>query len=237
MDDTLICRRRRLLGPPPPDHDWRRRVMTIASMGVLSRGEREFAVAEVKFFYGRRTLRSDKVYADIFWLRSSSPVPGGGAIVDGQWKSARVPVLASSSSSGDKSHPITWQDFSWQTDTVVPVHNRLCWVNNYRGILFCDLFQEPTPTLSLVRFPSTDDDVRTIPASCRRLYCGASAIDAGRALKFVRVIRRRHDGKAAAAAAGRTRLHHHLPNPGVGHHGVEQGLHGHLRRAVVCQPP
>jgi hypothetical protein len=62
-----------------------------------------------------------EVYADIYLLKSA-----------GQWSSMRVPILCSD----DPDH--LWQLCLWQTDAVVPVDRWLCWVDYYRGILFCE---------------------------------------------------------------------------------------------------
>lgn len=51
-EHTRLSCHRRCRPPPPPGVEYRR-VMNLASMGVLSRGEgeRDFAVAELNFFY------------------------------------------------------------------------------------------------------------------------------------------------------------------------------------------
>lgn len=106
IDAHLLLRRRR----PPPSGVEYRRVMNLASMGVLSRGEgeREFVVAELNFFYPDGPPVAAKVYADIFRLRSST-VPRSNEI-GGIWNSSHLLVPVSS----DKSD-LTWSDFSQQT--------------------------------------------------------------------------------------------------------------------------
>ncbi|GJN10139.1 hypothetical protein PR202_ga28206 [Eleusine coracana subsp. coracana] len=79
-----------------------------------------------------------------------------------------------------------------QTDTVVPFNRYLCWIDYYRGILFCDVFAEPTPTVyfhrfHLKEFPSTPNRSKT----SSWLYRGATAID-DTVLMFVDV--ERNDG-------------------------------------------
>jgi hypothetical protein len=69
IDEHTRLSRHRRRPPPPPGVEYRR-VMNLASMGVLSRGEgeRDFAVAELNFFYPDAPRLAAKVYADIFWL-------------------------------------------------------------------------------------------------------------------------------------------------------------------------
>ena len=99
-----------------------------------------------------------------------------------QW-SMRVPILCSDADD-------IWQLCLWQTDAVVPVGRWLCWVDYYRGILFCDVFADPNPTVFFLRFPLDKfADTPNRSRACSWLYRGLSAIDAGRALKFVDVAR------------------------------------------------
>ncbi|XP_066378486.1 uncharacterized protein [Miscanthus floridulus] len=142
-----------------------KRVMSVACMGLLCEGEK-FVVAEAKLLVSGRN-RSE-VHADIFWLRSS----------DCKWKSVRTPIVSRDST----------KDFRWQTYTVIPVGNWLCWIDYYNGILFGD-FHESTPTLTLVRLPleSPPTDLRIV-GSCW-MYRSVSAIDADSRLKFIKVDR------------------------------------------------
>lgn len=100
------------------------------------------------------------------------------------WDSNCVPILHGDNP--DDTRQLTF----WQTDAVIPSYHCLCWIDYYRGILFCDMFGGPTPTVSFIRFPleqfpSTPN--RSIASSW--LYRGVSVIDAGRGLKFVDVAR------------------------------------------------
>ncbi|KAK3126508.1 hypothetical protein QOZ80_7AG0557710 [Eleusine coracana subsp. coracana] len=89
-------------------------------------------------------------------------------------------------------HEDMWLLCCWQTDTVVPFNRYLCWIDYYRGILFCDVFAEPTPTVYFHRFP-----LKEFPSTPNRsktsswLYRGATAID-DTVLMFVDV--ERNDG-------------------------------------------
>ncbi|OEL15246.1 hypothetical protein BAE44_0023731 [Dichanthelium oligosanthes] len=171
--DGRLPRRRR---SSPKEGAPARRLLMTKSMGLLCRGEEEFAVAELQLY----KFRLSKVYADIYlFIESGGPEPG-------KWNSMRVPILLS-----DNPYD-TWQLCSWQTDAVIPVDRWLCWIDYCRGILFCDVFRKPAPTVSFLRFPldkfpGTYDRSR----ACSWLYRGVSAIYAGRALKFIDVAR--HD--------------------------------------------
>ncbi|CAN6247534.1 unnamed protein product [Urochloa humidicola] len=179
----------------------KRRLLAVKSMGILCRGEQDqFAVAELNLFKPSRT----QVYADICLFKSSSAQSSSYAWLDlfislfqspsagthgdqigGEWDSMRVPIIHSGNPDD------VWQLCLWQTDAVVPVGDRwLCWVDYYRGILFCDLFREPEPTVSFLRFPLYKfPDTNNRSRASSRLYRGVSAIDAGRKLKFVDVAR------------------------------------------------
>ena len=93
----------------------------------------------------------------------------------------RVPVLHSA---GD--HDAEEQLNLWVTEDVVPVDRWLCWIDYHRGILFCDVFAKPNPTVSylqlpLDKFPSTNCRSQ----ACSSLYRHVSTVGDGRVLKFV----------------------------------------------------
>ncbi|KAF8677217.1 hypothetical protein HU200_046694 [Digitaria exilis] len=136
----LYHRQPRCLRPHPLSTE--RRLLEITSMGIISRGEgeqEELAVVELKLYKRRRT----EVYADICLFRSSSDSdhsPGGQIVAGGKWDSMRVPINIGSNPDDLR------QLCLWETDAVVPVGRWLCWVDYYRGILFCDVFGwGPTP--------------------------------------------------------------------------------------------
>ncbi|KAK3154936.1 hypothetical protein QOZ80_2BG0196830 [Eleusine coracana subsp. coracana] len=179
-------RSRRHHAPPQPEKEARamRRVMTIGSMGILCRGEQEFAVAELILFKPSRT----QIFADICMLRSGTS-SGCNCNPGGEWNSMRVPIHLN----GDNpAHDDMWLLCCWQTDTVVPFNRYLCWIDYYRGILFCDVFAEPSPTVYFHRFP-----LKEFPSTPNRsktsswLYRGATAIN-DTMLMFVDV--ERNDG-------------------------------------------
>ncbi|KAK3124529.1 hypothetical protein QOZ80_7BG0587880 [Eleusine coracana subsp. coracana] len=180
--DGRRIRRRR--APPQAEKEApaKRRVMAIGSMGILCRDKQEFAVAELNLFKPSRT----QIFADICMLRSGTSSSGNPC---GEWNSMRVPIRLN----GDNpAHEDMWLLCCWQTDTVVPFNRYLCWIDYYRGILFCDVFAEPTPTVYFHRFP-----LKEFPSTPNRsktsswLYRGATAID-DTVLMFVDV--ERNDG-------------------------------------------
>ncbi|KAM0854315.1 hypothetical protein ACQ4PT_050502 [Festuca glaucescens] len=161
--------------PPRPQEEAKRRLLTIRSMGLLCRGEQEFVVAELNLY----KLSRSKVYADICLLRSCTTG------LAGKWNSMRVPVVLGSNNPDD-----TWQLCLWQTDTVIPFDRRLCWIDYYRGILLCDVFAKPNPTVSFLRFPLDEfPSTHNRSKACSALYRNVSAVNTGRMLNFVDVDR------------------------------------------------
>jgi len=142
-------------------------------------------------------MPKDILFADMYLFRSSA----------GRWDSVRVPVLHS----GDP--VLDTEQFSfWMTDSVVPIGRWLCWIDYCRGILFCDVFAKPKPTVSYLRlpldkFPKSNNRGRTCSWMNRRV----SAIDNGNVLKFVDVARSDDRGyKALKPGAGFTITCHTL---------------------------
>ncbi|KAG0547279.1 hypothetical protein BDA96_01G066100 [Sorghum bicolor] len=190
--------RRRRRRRPPPNKEQRPRLMAVRSMGILCRDQQEFVVAELRLFRPGRCpdpkVCAPEVFADIFWLHKLA-VPTGA--IEGKWNSCRVPIRSfckKPDGNGilgfeNPDPDDTWQLCIWQTDTVIPVGRWLCWIDYYRGILFCDVFGDPTPTVSFLRFPLDEFPIRGKPSSW--LYRGASDVG-GRKLKFVDIAR--HDG-------------------------------------------
>ncbi|RLN07218.1 hypothetical protein C2845_PM11G12350 [Panicum miliaceum] len=187
----------------------KRGLLAVKSMGLLCRGSEEqleFVVAELQLF----KPSISEVYADIFLLKSDRHGPG-------KWRSTRVPILCSDDPDD------LWQLCLWQTDAVVPVGDRwLCWVDYYRGILFCNVFAERDPTVCFIRFPlQTFPDTHNRSIACSWLYRVVSVIDAGRALKFVDVARYDDIGYGALKPGTGFTITCHRRQQGV----VEQGLH------------
>ncbi|TVU41702.1 hypothetical protein EJB05_15245, partial [Eragrostis curvula] len=190
-------RRRRRTPTSLQDDNSKPRLLALRSMGVLCGGEQEFAVAELNLFKPSRS----EVYADIYLLRSSStssPASGGGG--GGEWTSMRVPILVSDDNPADD----MWQLCLWQTDTVIPFDNKyLCWVDYYRGILLCDVFAEPAPTVSFLLFPlDAFPDTHNRSKASSWLYRAATAVNDGHTLKFVDVARNDDIGYGALKKPG-----------------------------------
>ncbi|KAF8685817.1 hypothetical protein HU200_043724 [Digitaria exilis] len=198
----LYRRQPRCLRPRPlsTPREEKRRLLEVTSMGIISRGEgeqEELAVVELKLYKRRRT----EVYADICLFRSSSDSdhsPGGQIVAGGEWDSMRVPIEIGSNPDDLR------QLCLWETDAVVPVGSWLCWVDYYRGLLFCDVFQGPTPTVSFLRLPldKFPSDPKHI-TPCSWLYCSVNPIhDDGRALKFFNVDRNDRVGYGPLRSGG-----------------------------------
>ncbi|KAE8767027.1 hypothetical protein D1007_61663 [Hordeum vulgare] len=151
-------------------------------MGLLCQGGgEEFAVAELRVF---KSIHS-KSYADVclqYSPTSAAPVLGGN------WNSLRVPILGID----DSYDPCDL--CCWDTDTVIPFSRWLCWIDYHRGILFCDVFGEPIPTVSFLAFPLDEypsaHTLKEIKPSSS-LYRGASVSFDDDMIKFVNVTR--HD--------------------------------------------
>ncbi|XP_037455664.1 uncharacterized protein LOC119326064 [Triticum dicoccoides] len=161
---------------PPSGQKVERRLLALESMGLLCGEGEGFAVAELNVYPSRR-----KVYADICMLHASTSASPG---LEEKWNSIRVPIL------GVEDHDDVSQLCYWQTNTVIPFDHFLCWIDYYRGILLCDVFGVPNPTVSFLRFP-----LNKFPSTHNRsntsswVYRGASVVDAGRTLKFIDIAR------------------------------------------------
>ncbi|CAM0146331.1 unnamed protein product [Urochloa decumbens] len=188
------------------------RLLDVKSMGFWCGGE-VFVVAELSLY---KPISCSKVFADIYLLRSSMLSYSLRSCGDGKWSSMRVEIMSTSNPDDED----LWRLCCWQTETVVPFQRWLCWIDYCNGILFFDM-EAANPTVSFLRFPpgmslhtstatatatatatgsgsgsdsdsDSDAESDTDTDMCGFLYCGASVVDHGRALKFVNVIR--HDG-------------------------------------------
>ncbi|KAF8727575.1 hypothetical protein HU200_018896 [Digitaria exilis] len=176
----LVCRlprclRRRPLSTPreeegPPA---RPRRLGVTSMGLVSRGEGEqdFAVVELKI--GHQTSRRRRE----------------GQIA-GEWDSMRVPIVPQLR----PRRRLAALPMARQRRR--PCRPLLCWIDYFRGILFCDVFgQGPTPTTSSLQAPPP----AMLAAGCTR---NVTPIDDGRALKFIDVARNDRVGYGALRFGG-----------------------------------
>lgn len=169
-----------------------RRLLAVRSMGLLCRGEEEFAVAELQVYKHSCYM----AFADIYLFLKSA----------GKWDSMRLPILCSTDPD------VIWQLCLWQTDTVIPVNRWLCWVDYERGILFYDVFGEPSPTVIFSQFPLDKfPDNNTRSKDCCWLYRSMSTTRDGGALLFINVARNDKVGYGALkAGAGFTIRCHSL---------------------------
>ncbi|KAE8808674.1 hypothetical protein D1007_14750 [Hordeum vulgare] len=56
----------------------------------------------------------------------------------------------------------------WDTDAAVPFNGSLCWIDYRRGILICDVFGDPVPTVSFLAFPLNDFPPLTLTSRSSR---------------------------------------------------------------------
>jgi hypothetical protein len=109
-------------------------------VGILRRGEDEFAMAQLGL---TRPLRWERSEAELCVLRSKV----GDS--DHRWDvQEHLPVNYQENESDD-----LWR---WTTDAVVAFDNHLCWVNyGVGGVLFCNVFQKK-PLVTYLRLPIPD---------------------------------------------------------------------------------
>nr|CAB3489292.1 unnamed protein product [Digitaria exilis] len=139
--------------------------------GVLRRGEDEIVVAELKLVVVSWDTTSETKEAELRVVRSAqwswSVVKRAAVVVDGGGQDRDLLSL-------------------WKTDTVFPIGEaQLCWVDLYRGLLFCSIFDE-NPMLHHAPAEATTLEPVTGPRSSR----GVSVTSAGSTVKFVGVFPR-----------------------------------------------
>ncbi|CAO2033969.1 unnamed protein product [Urochloa humidicola] len=187
-DERLRPRRQPSNATPEP--------RVLDSLGLWCGGdkEEELVVAELNVCTLALGRCCTKVFADICLLRASSD----GDQLGGAWSSMRVLILSADDNPGDADlvHDL-WKLSRWQTDTIIPFQQWLCWIDYQKGILFCDVSNKllPAPTISFLWFPLDKSSPLTSTRKttcCNIFYGGVSVVDHGRLLKFVNVAR--HDG-------------------------------------------
>ncbi|KAL6851749.1 hypothetical protein ACP4OV_020313 [Aristida adscensionis] len=136
-------------GPLPPcyadgrrmagrGHAVRSHMLRTRDIGLLRRGEEEFAVADLKVLVPD-DAGAAPVEAELFRYRSS----GAGSR---QWEARRLPITCRGE---DRERAgLRW----WETDAVVAVDGHLCWIDYFRGMLFCDVLDDE-PRLRYVELP------------------------------------------------------------------------------------
>jgi hypothetical protein len=146
------------------------------AIGLLTARE-DFVVAELEF---DRWVDSDApLEAELFRLRSPS---SQGEAAGGQWELLHV-------NSRDGKSKASFRDvLSWETHKVVPYSSYLCWVDYYRGVLFCNVFHG-SPDLHYKALPVKDvrptGDAAIGAAHTSRIVC----VTKGGAMMFVNVDR------------------------------------------------
>jgi hypothetical protein len=110
----------------------------INPVGILCRGEDEFAIAQLSL--SSRPSQSAKVLAELCVLRSKVDNS------DHKWEvEQHLPIKYQQHELSDL--------LNWTTDTIVPFNNHLCWVSySVGGVMFCKVFEE-SPLITYVRLP------------------------------------------------------------------------------------
>ncbi|KAL6609608.1 hypothetical protein ACP70R_039577 [Stipagrostis hirtigluma subsp. patula] len=132
-----------LSGPLPPCYvdEWQMagqgravhsHMLRARDIGLLRRGEEEFAVADLMMLVPDDTDAAP-VEAELFRYRSHAG--------SHQWEIKRLPILSCSAGL-----------HQWTTDAVIPFDRYLCWIDYYRGILFCDVLNDD-PVLRFAKLP------------------------------------------------------------------------------------
>uniref|UniRef100_A0A0D9XPK3 DUF1618 domain-containing protein n=1 Tax=Leersia perrieri TaxID=77586 RepID=A0A0D9XPK3_9ORYZ len=99
-----------------------------ANTGLLCRGERDLVVAELTDI----DVEKEPKEAQLLVFRS------------GEWADKRVVIVHDEGKADEL--------YDWKSDMVVPFGDRqLCWVDLYRGVMFCDMYENLT--LRYVRLP------------------------------------------------------------------------------------
>ncbi|CAO2043741.1 unnamed protein product [Urochloa humidicola] len=165
-DGQFLCR------PTTP------RLFNTASIGLCYLGK-EFVVAELSLYIPSNCFA---VFADICLLRSCT----SSSHNRGRWESMRVEILSTKNPDDND----LWHLRYWQTDTIIPFKQWLCWIDYNQGIFFCDMSKVPTPTVSFLRFPPDKFPLtNTDMATGKFWYRGVSVVNQDHELKFVNVTR------------------------------------------------
>ncbi|XP_062200161.1 uncharacterized protein LOC133902858 [Phragmites australis] len=148
------------------------------SVGLLRRGEEEFAVAYLTVSRSKRSVQ-----AQLWVLRSSvstRPSSSDDDVGD-KWEIKRLPI---------QHLPDEYNDlYYWLSHEVVPFKDSLCWINYYRGILFCDGVFGDSPKVSYSRLPLDSFPRHPSRHTRKELYRGLCVTEDGHRLQFVDVAR------------------------------------------------
>ncbi|KAL6609611.1 hypothetical protein ACP70R_039580 [Stipagrostis hirtigluma subsp. patula] len=151
--DYFVCRAGgssglSLAGPLPPCYvdEWQMagqgravhsHMLRARDIGLLRRGEEDFAVADLMMLVPDDTDAAP-VEAELFRYRSTTG--------SRQWEAKRLPIICRGE---DRARAgLHW----WTTDAVVAFDGHLCWIDYFRGILFCDVLADE-PQLRYVELP------------------------------------------------------------------------------------
>jgi hypothetical protein len=116
------------------------------SVGLLRRGEEEFALAYLGIVRSGRSV-SAKLWVLRSTVVSVSTSGGGDSSAGGgeKWEIKDIPIQYQSEEFNELHY--------WLSHAVVPFKESLCWVNYYQGILFCDDVFGDTPKFFYHRLP------------------------------------------------------------------------------------
>uniref|UniRef100_A0A0D9XPM9 DUF1618 domain-containing protein n=1 Tax=Leersia perrieri TaxID=77586 RepID=A0A0D9XPM9_9ORYZ len=175
-----------------------------STTGILRRGDDELVVANL-------TVKEDDVEEDDEVEEGLTVKELGGDDVDmpkeaellvlrsGEWVSMSILI----SHDDGKAEEVS----TWETDMVVPVGDRqLCWVDLYRGIILCDMFDE-NPKLRYVslpveapvgKFDGRYDSRRDNPRNCLLPSRTVCVTNGGVTLKFIDIFARCCCGRRGA---------------------------------------
>uniref|UniRef100_A0A0D9XPN1 DUF1618 domain-containing protein n=1 Tax=Leersia perrieri TaxID=77586 RepID=A0A0D9XPN1_9ORYZ len=159
-----------------------------ANTGLLCRGERDLVVAELTDL----DVEEDEDEAELLVFRS------------GEWRNKCAVIIHDEGKEDEL--------YGWRTDMVVPVGDRLlCWVDLYRGVILCDMFDNDDDDEALqLRYVSLPVDVPVgqfdfdqeydgyedfeckpkNPRFCRMTDRTVCVTDGGNTLKFVNIFPR-----------------------------------------------
>ncbi|XP_020193664.1 uncharacterized protein [Aegilops tauschii subsp. strangulata] len=139
-------------------------------VGVLCRGDDEFAVAELQITWSKKPPE-----LHIFCPSRSN-----------RWEFKQPPVILI-----DCQDDISLEDllFHWDADMVVPFGSYLCWVDYCRGIMFCNVFDD-SPEILFLNFPAKVPNLRDNCHSTGWVdACQTVGVTSCGAMKFVTVVR------------------------------------------------
>ncbi|KAF7085626.1 hypothetical protein CFC21_089030 [Triticum aestivum] len=148
------------------------------TVGILCRGDEEFAVAQLSLSRPNLVAR---MQADLCVLRSSVHN------CDHKWEvEQQLPIQCKFSESSDLIY--------WKTDTVIPFKTALYWVDFCSGgMLFCDVFQK-RPAISYLQLPICNRNPGYEVRPFHDMLRSVCITKGGQELNFIDVVREDENG-------------------------------------------